>query len=1136
MTIILEDDLFKPFIVYRSSAGSGKTYTLALEYLKLALKEGTSFRNILAVTFTNKATQEMKSRIIEFLYQLSVGQGEGIREVLRESTGLNDKNLTLSAGSVLSRILHGYSFFAVMTIDAFFQKVVRAFAREMGLQAGFRLEMDTGRVLDEVIDQILLGVGKEENNTLTQWLVEFALEKVEQGHSWDFRRDIKHLASQLFKEEYKTKEAQLLEADGRKLKVAEVLKMLKETVTRFENKMQQIGEEAVAIMQEHGLEVNDFAFNTAGVMGYLNNLAERKFYPPGKRALNAIDNPEAWYSKKSEKKDDIQVAVENGLQDALSRVVALCHTDYETYLSTLQPLRFVYTYGILADVNQKLEQYKLDHDFMLISDAPLFLKEIIGQDETPFIYEKIGTTFNHFLIDEFQDTSGFQWDNFRPLVENSLDAGYQNLIVGDIKQSIYRWRGGDWRLLLEQIQQDISPAQTLVKNLDKNYRSLKQVIDFNNSLFATLPSLFEEELQAKIAEIENPDLQDQLLWKTTIISDAYADAYQYLPEAKREDASGKWQGHVHIELSLKERRNRVRYETEEEEPDYKTKILERIPPMIEDLQERGYQPQDIAFLVRRKEDGREIANALMLYKSEKAKPGYSYEVVSSESLFLENSLTVTFLVDLLKFLNNPADNVARAGVLFKYHRLKNEADLSPEQLHDIFMAASGKRQQEGLRPFFAMLPKDFINNRPYLNKLPLYELVEHLIRIFRLGESSEIAYLQAFQDAVLEFTDNEAGDIYSFLEWWKDKGREYSVQISEQMNAMRILTIHKSKGLQFKVVIIPFCDWKLDHAPTSTNILWLQSDQKPLSEVGLMPLRYSSRLKDTVYRQDYYDEMIRTHIDNLNLLYVAFTRAEECLYAFAQTEIAKSGECKLHSVANALYLTFNRELPEETNPHHPLIALCKYWDPARHVLELGTPPTLEAREQFRKDKTENNRVETVILHQYPSHPWRNKVTVKQKAKGYFMKATEGGAIRINYGALLYDVLTRMETSDDLERIVEEVYFERGISSEEKEELMARARQLMQNDEVAAWYKGAYEQIKTNISILTKEGLENHPGRVLIMGKQAVVIDFKIGKKSKAVVKSDARQVRSYMKLLQKMGYQPVEGYLLYINKVEIEKV
>jgi hypothetical protein len=207
-----------------------------------------------------------------------------------------------------------------------------------------------------------------------------------------------------------------------------------------------------------------------------------------------------------------------------------------------------------------------------------------------------------------------------------------------------------------------------------------------------------------------------------------------------------------------------------------------------------------------------------------------------------------------------------------------------------------------------------------------------------------------------------------------------------------------------------------------------------------------------------------------------------------------------------------------------------------HVLELGTPPTLEERKKINTSKDKNNLIETVMLCQYSSNTWRNKVTVKQKAKGYFMKSTEGGAIRINYSALLYDVLTRMMNAQELESIVEEVYYERGISPEEKVELFAKASQLIQEPKVAAWYDGSFEQAKTQPSILTKEGQENHPGRVLIKGKQAVVIDFKIGKKNKNIVKTDARQVRAYMKLLQQMGYRPVEGYLLYINKVEVEKV
>ncbi len=1132
MINVLQDDLFKPFVVYRSSAGSGKTYTLALEYLKLALS-GSSYRNILAVTFTNKATKEMKSRILEFLYQLAQDKpNDGIRAVLLDSIRISDEQLTDKARYLLSSILHGYSFFSVMTIDTFFQKVVRSFAREMGLQAGFKLEMDTGKVLDEVIDQLLMDVGKTEKSDLTRWLVEFASEKVELGRSWDFRRDIKQLSTELFKEEFKLKEGDLLRAEGRQLRVADVLKQMRKHVSYFENNMQKIGQKAVSIMEAHGLTIMDFSYNHVGIMGYFVKLANKEISKPGTRVLKALETDEAWYTKKSPV-DIILQAVESGLGAAAEEAVAFCNREYETYLSAQQSLRFIYTFGILADISQKLDQYKQENDFMLISDAPLFLKEIIGKDETPFIYEKIGTTFNHFLIDEFQDTSGFQWDNFRPLVENSLDAGYQNLVVGDIKQSIYRWRGGDWRLLLEQIQQDISPLQTQVKNLDKNYRSKRHIIDFNNSLFATLPKLFEQELRTKVAESDNEAVIEQLYARTNLISEAYIDAHQHLPDSKKNEAD--WLGYVRIELLSEEETSGQEY-GDEESTDVKSLTLKRIPRLVEDLQDKGYRPEDIAFLVRRKEEGKAIANELMLYKGEgKAKAGYSYEIVSSESLFLESSLCVTFLIDLLTFLNNPGNNIARAGVLYKYQRIKSGDTLEREALNDLFNAAAGVHKEGGLRTFYAILPLEFVQQRSYLNQLPLFELVEQLIRIFKLGETQEISYLQAFQDAVLDFSNNEQGDIYSFLDWWYEQGHQRSVQVSEQLNAMRVLTIHKAKGLQFKVVVMPFCDWSLDHHPFANNILWLQAQQRPLSAFGPMPLKYGKTLKDTVYRQDYYEEMIRAFIDNLNLLYVAFTRAEECLYAFAQINISKQGLCKLTSVANALYLAFTQEVAQ-INSVYPHISLHEGWKSTDNFFELGTPPQKPFKEgqQEREEKYQSS-----LLTAYPSTPWRNKLTVRQKATSFFVKEENNNkedAIRINYGILLRDVLLRLTTQEHLERTLNEIYYERGITDKEKKHLALQASQISQHPRIKTWFDGTFPQIKTGASILVGSGQEYHPDRVMISGNLAVIVNFRIGKHNKELRYAYRGQVKKYMKLIKEMGYQSVEGYLLYLEEVLLEKV
>ncbi len=1099
----------KPFVIYRSSAGSGKTFTLALEYLKLALRPQASYRTILAVTFTNKATKEMKSRIIAFLYSLSQGETGAVREALLESTGYTDTALTQHARTLLTHILHGYAYFSVMTIDAFFQKVIRAFARETGLQAGFSLELDQDKVLNKVVDTLLEELGTQDTGALTEWLTRFAEERVEEGKNWDFRKDIKNLGAELLKENYKVQEEAFRSLKLSTVDTWEVLRQLKVIQATFEQQMETWGIQGLQQIKASGLEVDDFAYKASGVAGYFFRLAATQDFDPKARARAAADNPEAWTAKSAARRADILAAVGQGLQQTLQQAIGYYDLQSPQYYGAMQLLRFIYTYAILKDIDSKLTDYKRKNDVMLISDASIFLKDIIGKDETPFIYEKIGTYYQHFLIDEFQDTSGLQWNNFRPLIENSLDAGNYNLVVGDVKQAIYRWRGGDWQLLLDKIQQDMAPWRTQVKNLDKNYRSKKNIVDFNNRVFQVLPRLLREEMQQRLEDIPDDALRQDLSARAQIITHAYEDAFQQLPEAY--DTNELWQGLVEIQLLRKEELQ----DAEGQEIPWKEKVQQALPQLIENLQDQGYALRDIAFLVRDKRDGKAVADTFMDYKvAGKTKPGYAYEVISPESLFLEASLSVGLLIDLLRFLDNPFHVLAKGNILYKYRHLKGQ-EVSSDQLHDLFLTA-GKTAKDDLDLFYDSLPEAFRHFRPYLNKLPLYELIENLIRIFEIHQSTELAYLQAFQDAALEYTKSEKGDLHSFLAWWDEKGRQTSVQISEQVDAMRILTIHKAKGLEFKVVILPFCDWSLDHHPWQQNILWTYTDQKPFQEMGLMPLKYSKELIRTVFSPDYYQEMLRAHLDNLNLLYVATTRARECLYAFAAPKITQSG-CPLNSIANALY----RGLTEQETPAKDAIHLSAYWDETAFRFTLGYEPAGQ-----EKAGEESQRV---VLQSYPSVRWRNRLMVQPRSHNFFVRNSQSGRMEVNRAVLYRDVLIRMKNAAGLPQVLDAVYFERGIHAAEKPAIAEAISRLLDLPEISAWYTSTFDQIQIKPTLFLGNGKFVVPDRLMIRGDTVTVVNFDMEEKKK-------NELLKSVTLLKGAGYRQTQGYLAKLPEGEVIKI
>uniref|UniRef100_UPI0025DAFADF UvrD-helicase domain-containing protein n=1 Tax=Algoriphagus sp. TaxID=1872435 RepID=UPI0025DAFADF len=463
----------KPFIIYKSSAGSGKTYTLTLEYLKLALRSPHAFRQILAVTFTNKATQEMKERIISELKRLRnrVDSSEKMDQELMSSLGVDEAGLKLMAQQTLTAILHDYSRFSVSTIDSFFQKVVRAFAREIDLNAKFDVELDQLAVLERVVDRVVMLVMEDE--FLHKWLVDYAYEQIQNGKSWDIRRNIRGLGQQIFQEDFKKYAPEIKEFLKDKENITLLQSFVRERKHEIVKLAKELGEQATSIRTNNGLEWSDF---NRGFIKILDKLGDRINPLPEltPATIAKIDNPESWHTKTSKQTDAILAAYDQGLNQILHQILVLTGK-----WNTLQAIaKNSYVYGVFRNLLDELTLVKDEENILLISDANEFLKEITKGNDTPFIYEKVGNQYKNYLIDEFQDTSGFQWDSFKPLLENSLGQGQTNLLVGDVKQSIYRWRGGEMKLLLSRVEDEIGKDSIQLENLDTNFRSLPNIINF----------------------------------------------------------------------------------------------------------------------------------------------------------------------------------------------------------------------------------------------------------------------------------------------------------------------------------------------------------------------------------------------------------------------------------------------------------------------------------------------------------------------------------------------------------------------------------------------------------------------------------------------------------------------------------
>ena len=1072
--------MVKPLTVYKASAGSGKTFTLATEYIKLVVENPQSYRIILAVTFTNKATEEMKMRILSQLYGISrqLPDSEKYLKVICEKTGMQEAIVCERAGIALSLLLHHYNYFRVETIDTFFQGVLRNLARELDLTTNLRIGLNDTQVEELAVDHLI-----EDLNTtdvILQWLLKYIMESISDDKSWNVIGQIKTFGKTIFRDEYKNVSntlRQKLEEPGFFDQYTTRLKELRQAA---EERMKHLAHEFFDVLSAEGLSVEDFSYGKSGVCSFFLKLQEGLFDESivGKRVTDSLGDPEKWCKKTHPRKELIYTLADTTLGHLLRTAMEERPRQWRIYQSADLTLRHLSQLRLLDSIEQEVRALNERANRFLLSDTQQLLHALINSSDTPFIFEKIGTQLQHVMIDEFQDTSTIQWQNFKVLLAEAMSQeGSNNLIVGDVKQSIYRWRSGDWRLLNDIQTQFPSPASQLdIRSLGTNYRSQRNIIAFNNAFFRTA------------AELEYLALQDNP--EATALQRAYDDVEQTIPDKLGDN------GQIHIQLLPAE--------------DYPGKTFARIAEIVCELRDKGVKPSDIAILVRANAYIPQIADYFSKYLPD-------IRIVSDEAFRLDASIAVNLLIEALHLITHPDDRLTKANIvkLYQYYVLDkkmpdNELLLSTNSLDEL-------------------LPEAYINHFEELMNLSLYELTEHLYTLFELHRlKGQSAYLCAFYDQLLNFTSENATGIDAFVTEWQDNLCSKTIQ-SDEIDGIRLISIHKSKGLEFPHVIIPFCDWQLEKA--QGNILWCRPDEAPFNELPIVPIDYSPKqMMGTIYEDDYQHEHLQNTVDNLNLLYVAFTRASQSLFVIGK-----------RNAKNSRSMLIEQVLPTIANekPDAILSGIENEAEPVDFMYGTLVPI---ASDEPRKESP-NPFLQTTTPVHIDIETFDNPVTFRQsnRSKDFISQQDEANDEQqqrqyIQTGNVLHQIFSTIRTSADIEGALKRLQIE-GVLYDEQvtaEKITAMLHKRLSNKKVADWFSDRWTLFNecTILSIENGEVIERRPDRVMTDGKEWVVIDFKFGSPKDEY----HDQVREYMQLLADMGHTNIKGYLWFVYSNRIEEV
>ncbi len=1115
-------------VVYRASAGSGKTFTLAVEYIALLMENPDAFRNILAVTFTNKATAEMKERILSQLYGISEGltDSDDYLAAIRNKTNLSEAEIREQAGKALNHIIHDYSRFYVETLDTFSVSVMRNLAKELNVGTNMNIELKSDDVLSETVDTMIEGLSQ--GTDILNWLTNYIMESIEDDKSWKkVFKNIKKFGGQIFNEQFVEKGDKLREQLQDPVNITKYKTKLKELVGKSEEIMLACADEFSQTVAINDL-TNDLTLKSKNpVVSYFNKLLKKDY--------KGIKN----LKKVVEYRDDVSLWVHNGskrpafvnglVKEKLKGLLTDAEEQRRLNLSCRLSLEHINELRLLAEIGDQMERLNQMNNRYLLAEVNKLLRGMIQGSDTPFVFEKIGTTFSNIMMDEFQDTSRVQWNNFSPLINEGLANGNSSLIVGDVKQSIYRWRNSDWSLL-NNIEDDknIKGMRSTI-HLETNFRSEKEIVEFNNEFFEAARDNLAE--RCDVMGID----------KATITT-AYDDVRQ---ERKKTTE----RGYVKVTfINPPQKGDSQREDSQEEEDEaYEETTIRMLAEQVSELMEKkNVAPKDMAILVRKKKHIKKIAD---YFSKEKG-----IKLVSDEAFRLDASVAVNIIVNALRCLSvpnlwNKKGKALLAPLAIDY---LHPTEQKYNDIDEIVRLTAGEILDRHL-------PESFSAHTDELRQLPLCELVERLYAIFRLDEIPEQeGYLCAFFDAVSDYSSTHPSELADFVAYWDETLFKKTIPVGE-VDGIRILTIHKAKGLEYHTVLIPFCDWTLsveNHADDPHKVWCNTGDEDPFNALDLLPINYKKEMETSIYGGDYKGETLQLMVDNLNLLYVAFTRAKENLFVWGKWHEKWNEQMKEKET--------NKPEPEEKKQERLRKQREEHFQELNNISKLlmetlkkmSAPETTTIvyergtlQEPKQKDEQQDNKPEANILlvkpetHDLKMHPMKGIYTFKQSNRSSaFISGRSEAQDYIDRGNVLHDLFSRISTADDVRSAAEQLVAE-GLITDDKDQTKVRrltdfALRALGSIEDHHWFDGSWRLFNECTIIYKEEGkiVTRRPDRVMMKDGAVVVLDYKFAQK----VKEHGDQVRHYMDLMKRMGHQNVKGYLWYFdlnnNTNELEEV
>ena len=1012
--------MLKPnhFKIYNASAGSGKTYTLVKEFLSLLLvnPDPNAFSRLLAITFTNKAANEMKERIIKQLKKLKdASENDADMNTYAAETGLQANIIRDRSSKILTAILHNYGLFAVSTIDKFNLRLMRSFSQDLGLSVNFDVEMDTGQMLTESVD--LMFSELHENPLLTNILSDIALNNLATDKRWDISDEIindsKDLLTDKFLNEIQAFQQLSLEDFNR------FRRRVNSMYFDAMKAMKRISGEMLDEIETLGLQDEHFHSKSKGIAAYFKKINAGKFELPGKTHAKLIEQ-EKYINNKSFEGHPVNQKITAAVNEIVSNFV-----QYVFWGKIYKKLNAI---TVLNEIEKRLNQIKNENNILLISEFNKIIGNNIKDQPAPFIYEKIGSKYKSYFIDEFQDTSDLQWNNLLPLLKNAFAEDQTTMIVGDPKQSIYRWRGGNPNLMISLSNSAEDRIET--ENLPDNWRSHEEIIHFNNRLYHFI--------------------SDQIFYPE----------YRQLYENSYQNPKAKKGGFVQLRIHPRPERGSGL--------NFKDTCMDMLLLDIKHAEENGFKWNEMAVLVRTNKEGQRVAEFLT---------ANGYNVLSSDSLLLQNSNEVMLLVAFIQFLSNPNLPENRVNLLLRLYQ--NKKIISDDITS--FIREAIQKTEIG---FMTFLEENGIQiNLSFLPFQSLYEQVSAALLAFGLDQNAN-AYISFFMDEILKFQYQPEPTPQNFMEYWSLKSEKLSISIPEGQNAIKLMTIHKSKGLEFKVVFIPFAEW----SPKPSGI-WIPIEDEQVNSFYISDFNNPELLPQEIQELMIFEEA-QSEMDSLNELYVATTRAVEQLYIITP-EIESSGK------PIASYLNdFVKDKESYQNGFY----------------QVGNPKRISEPEKVN--------IENQIIIPFISNEWSKKVRISSE---HALLWNERRVEAIGYGNKIHAVLEQIGHSSESADVLDRFELHGFITAIEKQEIAEELNRLFNHEKLKAVFNA--ESFLNERDFIAWDGTVFRPDRLAKTDEGWVLVDYKTGDHSAIY----AQQLAYYAQQLNNLGYKIKHKYLIYLG-------